>query len=95
MITAKDIEKLALLARITVTPQEVDTFSHEIESILSYVGQVNKVDVSENISYKGQSNVFRDDKDPHEPGIFTKELIGLSPDNEGDLIKVKKILPSS
>ena len=95
MITKDDIQKLALLARIAVTPQEVESFSKEIEAILSYVGHINSVTVPEGTPKSGLINVFREDDTPHESGLFTKDVLQASPNREGEYIKVKKILPSS
>jgi len=92
MITRKDIEKLADLARIHLDDSEKDTLASEIDAILGYVVQLQKA--SQNAPEKSDflRNVFRDDMSPHETGIFTEQLLVASPDRAGQYFKVKKIL---
>lgn len=94
MIERKDIEKLASLARINISPEEADVFKAEIESILDYVAQVQKVSLPKQTERKLSSvrNVFREDENPHESGLHTQTLLNESPKREGDYIQVKNIL---
>ena len=93
MISRKDIQNLANLARIKVTDEEAKHLSSEIESILGYVGQVKE------ISGEGGEdelpivrNVFREDEVTHKPGEYSKDLLALAPESEKGFVKVKKIL---
>lgn len=94
MIENKDIEKLASLSRIKVTPEEVETFRGEIESILEYVAQVQKVSLP---SKRGTGevgivrNVLREDINPHEGGVHTEVLLKEAPDRQDGFVKVKNI----
>lgn len=97
MIERKDVEKLATLARIKMTPNEADEFKKELDPILAYVEQVREAVVSRN--FEGQSfgtaavdNVLREDGEPHESGIYTDDILTLAPHTEKGYIKVKKIL---
>ncbi|MFM2357885.1 MAG: hypothetical protein RJA61_622 [Candidatus Parcubacteria bacterium] len=94
MIERKDIEKLASLARIKISPEEADVFKGEIESILDYVAQVQKVSLPKQDDRKSGlvRNVLREDSDPHESGINTEVLLNESPEREGQYVKVKNIL---
>lgn len=94
MIEKKDIEKLASLSRIKITPEEVDKFRVEIDSILDYVAQVQKVSLSEKGGDRevgAVRNILRDDNNPHQSGIHTETLLTESPEREGDFVKVKNI----
>ncbi len=88
MISNTDVEKLAKLARISITDEEKSQFGKEIESILGYVSEIQEVakEGKQTISIK---NVMREDvavnTDP-------KNLIESAPHTEGDFIAVKKIL---
>lgn len=89
--------KLAQLARISISPEEADKLSHEFEAILKYVGEVKGA--TKNINDQGSmtkdyalKNVFREDGEGHEPGIYTEKLLAEAPAREGNYIKVKKIL---
>ena len=94
MITIKDIEKLAELSRIAISPEEKESFRKDMDSILGYVDQVQKV--SANLSEEKKAglvrNVMREDSNPHESGIHTETLISAAPKRQGNYLKVKKIL---
>lgn len=93
MIDGKDIEKLALLARIAITPEERDTFLAEIDPILAYVAQVNKATGQGSLTDIGLvKNVLRDDTHPHDSGIYSADILAQAPSREGNYVKVKKIL---
>jgi len=88
MISQTDVEKLAKLARISITDEEKAQFGKEIESILGYVSEIQRIGKhgERTISIK---NVMREDiqvtTDP-------KNLLESAPHTEGDFIAVKKIL---
>lgn len=94
MISAKDIEKLASLARIKIEDEEKEQFGKEIDSILGYVNQIKEANVSLDQSERvgDVKNVLRDDTHPHEAGAFKDKILNEAPAREGDYIKVKKIL---
>ena len=94
MVDAKDIQKLADLARIHVTPHECEKLKHEFDAILDYVGQLDEITAG-SVGEKtvgSRYNVFREDVDAHDSGIYTKGLLDAAPKKEGDSIRVKKIL---
>lgn len=43
---ALDIDKLATLARIELTPAEKEEFSAQLGDVLTYVGQLKQVDIT-------------------------------------------------
>ncbi len=95
MITTEEIEKLAMLARLALSKEETERMRKEFDSILGYVASIQKV--AANVGEHPRSivaavNVMREDRDPHESGIYTEALVGAAPRREGDYIKVKKIL---
>jgi aspartyl-tRNA(Asn)/glutamyl-tRNA(Gln) amidotransferase subunit C len=78
MITIKDVEHVAKLARLELSEEEKVKFSKQLGDILKYVEQMNEVDTSglEPMSQAiDLSNVMRED----------------APDIEGDFFKVPKI----
>ena len=46
-ISRDDVAKLAKLARLALTDDELDAFAGQLDAILSYVGQIQAVDVSD------------------------------------------------
>lgn len=91
------ILKLARLARIEMTPEEVEKMTKEFDSILGYVGEIKgktgKISNSEKTKdHFSTRNVMRGDDTPHEGGIYSEELLNSSPAREKNYVKVKKIL---
>ena len=35
---------------------------------------------------------MREDSNPHEPGVYTEDLLNLAPERAGQYVKVQKIL---
>lgn len=93
MISKDDVKKLATLSRIGVSESELEGVAKEIDAILAYVGQINTASASLDgeISYPLQ-NVFREDTEVNETGLYTECLLQSAPTREGNYVKVKKIL---
>ena len=90
----EDIEHLASLSRITLHDDEINELSSDISEILEYVSVVNEI-TSESSGEKkvGPLNtVLREDGEPHEPGIYSEDLLNAVPARDRNYIKVKKIL---
>lgn len=92
----EDVLKLANLSRLELTEQELDQYSKEMSSILGYIEQINSVlSDSDNdglIESIGVRNVFREDANPDETGLNTKDVLSSAPDVKDNFIKVQKIL---
>ncbi len=90
----EDIERLATLARIALTEEESISFAGSITSILGYVSEITEITGEGKIEkvLGPVNNVMREDTDPHEPGLYTDDLLALAPEREGQYVKVKKIL---
>jgi len=94
MLDIKEIEKLAELARIKVPEGEKESLRKDIDAILGYVGEIQKVsaDLGEERPKPLLRNVMREDGVPHESGIFTETLLAAAPQRAGQYVRVKKIL---
>lgn len=93
MIGPKDIEKLSELSRMKITEEERDSLLKDIDPILEYVSQLNEAtERSDSFVLSEHRGIMREDGDPHESGIWTKEILEQAPAREGEMIKVKKIL---
>lgn len=108
MITVKDVEKLAQLARIKLEDDEKAGLAKEIDSILAYVDQIKKATVDmehtsgvDAASLGAVSNVTRPDvpisnvSDALSAAISSanrERIINEAPDREGDFVAVKKII---
>lgn len=92
MISKKDIQNLADLARIKVSDSETESLSKEIDSILGYVSQVENISAGDVVKAAPLHNVMREDTITRAPGEYTADILSNAPAREGNLIKVKKIL---
>ena len=94
-VSSDDVKKLAELSRLALSDGEVEKLRGEIESILEYVAVIQKVPLPEGVAASPHlelQNVMRDDVDPHEGGLYTKDIVDQFPDKSGDYLRVKKIL---
>lgn len=94
MATKEDVLKLAALARITVPEEDLERFTKEFDSILAYVGQLEKLELPKDLTDAEPSvrNVFREDGAPTETGTWTEKLAAQFPAREGDALVVKQII---
>lgn len=46
-LTRQDVERIAELARLELTPEELDTFTPQLAEILGYVEQIGALDTSD------------------------------------------------
>lgn len=89
------VESLAKLARLKLSPEETEKLSHEFEVILKYVGEVQGVSVNESIPVKENfsvRNVMREEGEGHASGAYTEAILKAAPVSNKEYIKVKKIL---
>ncbi len=94
MATSDEVAKLASLARIEVPEGERETFAKEFDAILAYVGQLDGLTATDAVhALPVVRNVFREDKNPHESGMYTKKITEQFPKRDGDYLSVKPILP--
>lgn len=92
MITIKDVEHVAKLARLELTEEEKAKFSKQLGDILKYVEQMNKVDTTdvEPMSHAIPIvNVMREDKVVSEQ--TKEELMANAPSEEDGFFRVPKI----
>lgn len=95
MIHTMDLEqmkKLAHLARVGMTDDELEKTSQDLSAILEYVQLIESVDVDVSGYTPRQVNVMREDDQAIETGAHTKQLLAEAPDTQDDYIKVQKIL---
>lgn len=90
----EDIKKLAEMARLDMTDEEMSSLAHDFDGILGYVGHVQeavKLSQVDDVKFSF-TNVMREDAVTNEPGFCTDKIIAQFPDQEGGYLKVKQIL---
>jgi len=93
-LTRDDILKLAKLARLKLTEDEIAEYQRELADILQYVEQLNDVDVlglEPTSQVTGLVNVSRKDEEI-DYGYAPLDLLKNVPEVEDNLIKVKRMI---
>lgn len=92
MITVKDVEHVAKLARLELTETEKEKFTKQLGDVLKYVEQMNEVDTT-NVKPMAHAfdivNVMREDEVVTE--VSREELLKNAPEEENGFFKVPKI----
>ncbi len=92
-MTDIDIRKLAKLSRIEVSDSEVEQLEKQIPEILSFVEQIQDAGGEVKKETGDHYNVFREDENPHESGVYSEDLIEAMPKHSEDgYLQVKKII---
>ncbi|MEJ6573988.1 MAG: Asp-tRNA(Asn)/Glu-tRNA(Gln) amidotransferase subunit GatC [Actinomycetes bacterium] len=92
-ISRDDVAHLAKLARIEMTPAELDHMATELEQILGAVKRVQEVatsDIAPTSHPLSMSNIFRDDV--VKPSLTNEEALSGAPAQAEDRFKVPQIL---
>lgn len=93
-ISHEEVERIASLAKIALSQDEVDKMSLELTQIVEFVEQLNAVDTSKvevTSQVTGLVDVFR--KDEVRPGTTNREsLLKNAPQQQDGYIKVKRVL---
>ncbi len=93
-LSRDDVSKLAALARISLSEEEVDSFAAELSAILGYVEQLSAVDVSglaPTNQVTGLTNVMRNDE-VIDYGYAPLDLLKNVPSVEKNQLKVKRMI---
>ncbi len=93
-LTKEEILKLAFLARLKLSDDEVEKYQKELSSILEYVKHLDNVDVSglePTYQVSGLVNVSRKDQ-IIDYGVSNEELLKNVPVREGMYIKVRRMI---
>ncbi len=98
MLSDKEIEHIATLARINLTSAEQEKFKKDLSSVLDYIETLKKVN-TENVEplYQttGLVNALRTDES--RPSFVMDDklnglLLGQAPDTKGRYVRVKSVL---
>lgn len=93
-LTRDDILKLARLARLEVSEDEVTEYTEELSAILQYVEQLSEVDIEglePTLQVTGLTNVTRADEIT-DYGYKPEDLRQNLPEQEDNQIKVRRMV---
>ena len=92
-LNRKDVEHVALLSRLDLSENELDTFTGQLDAILEYIDVLNQVDTSavEPMAHVLEiRNVMRSDE--VQPSLPREAALQNAPDAEDGFFKVPKIV---
>ena len=92
-ITKEEVKKVAHLARLELNEDEINNHAEQLEKILDYIKQLEKID-TDDVPCTTRAievvNVFR--KDERKNSDCNEELLELGPSREDKYFKVPKII---
>ncbi len=92
-ISSEDVSKVAKLARLDIPVDRLEIYANQLEKILDYVSQLEKIN-TENVLPTTRAvevvNVLREDV--IEDSNIREDLLELGPSREGEFYKVPKII---
>lgn len=94
MITKKQVQHIAKLARLQLTLKEVKIYQKQLGEILDYVGQLQKVNTKKIPPQTGGTqlkNIFRSDKAQSTGKKVREKLLENAPLRHGDYIKTRAV----
>jgi len=92
-ISPEEVKRVALLARLRLTPQEESQLTEQLDHILGYMEKLNELDTSnvEPFSHAVDAvNVTREDIVTNRPD--TDALLANAPERDANYFKVPKII---
>lgn len=92
-LTLKEVEHIAALARLELSPEEKARYRKQLSAILEHIAQLQKLDTSQiepTSSVLPRRSRLREDN-PRE-GLSTEEALGNAPDEEENQFRVPPVL---
>ena len=96
-ITRSEVLKIADLAKLYFSEEELESFIGQFQRILDYVEQLKQVNVDEveptshvALTADFEKHIFRDDE--VEPSLHVEESLANAPDPGSDHFRVPKVL---
>ncbi len=90
MVTHEEILKIAKLAKLSVTPEELESLTDDMNGIIEFANTVSRVgaEASDFDNINGLSNVFREDIP--EPSCNREEILKNALNQEDGYFLVKR-----
>jgi aspartyl-tRNA(Asn)/glutamyl-tRNA(Gln) amidotransferase subunit C len=91
-LSSREIEHVARLARLGITPEEVLRYRDQLRNILHHIEALNRADTSSvpaTAHPLEERNVMREDR--REPSLLAEDALKNAPSREDSYFKVKAI----
>ncbi|MEW6726212.1 MAG: Asp-tRNA(Asn)/Glu-tRNA(Gln) amidotransferase subunit GatC [Bacillota bacterium] len=93
MLTRKDVQHVALLARLELTPEEEEMYTSQLGRILDYARILQDLDTGEvppTAHVLPLQNIFREDEVGEH--LDVEDVLANTPDRKGNFFRVPKIV---
>ena len=93
MISKKEVEHIARLARLSLSAEEKELYTKQLGQIFTYIEKLNQLDTKnvQALSHVVEpKNVFREDV--LKPSLSQEEILANAPARQHGHFKVKKII---
>jgi aspartyl-tRNA(Asn)/glutamyl-tRNA(Gln) amidotransferase subunit C len=92
-LSHQQVEHIARLARLNLSPEEIERYTTELTVILEYIDQLKSVN-TEGVEPQNQfitaENVFREDV--AEPSLPREKALANAPQQDGECFLVPKVI---
>jgi aspartyl-tRNA(Asn)/glutamyl-tRNA(Gln) amidotransferase subunit C len=97
-VSVADVERVAELANLELTPEESVHMLHDLNAILDYIAQLNELDTA-NVAplaqvseLKGAGGASELRQDAQEPSLNRTVVMPQAPETDGVFFKVPKVI---
>ena len=97
-VTKEEVERVAELAHLKLTPDETGSMVHDLNAILDYVAQLEQLDTT-SISPLSQVSELDSSAEPGtlrqdevRPSLNRAEVMSQAPESDGAFFKVPKVI---
>jgi aspartyl-tRNA(Asn)/glutamyl-tRNA(Gln) amidotransferase subunit C len=97
-VTTEDVERVAELAHLKLTPDETGSMVHDLNAILDYVAQLDELDtdsvapLSQVSELEGAGGAGWLREDVVKPSLSRAEVMSQGPETDGAFFKVPKVI---
>lgn len=92
-LSTEDVEKIALLARLQLTPEEKALYQEQLSAVLDYAERLNQLDIEDvppTASAVSLQNVMREDV--VEPSLDSSDVLFNAPKHALNQFQIKAVL---
>ena len=92
-LSREEVQRVAVLARLRLTPEEQSSLTDELDRILGYMDKLNQLDTADVELFSHAANItntLREDRVTNRPNADA--LLANAPDRDGTFFKVPKII---
>jgi aspartyl-tRNA(Asn)/glutamyl-tRNA(Gln) amidotransferase subunit C len=96
-ITKPEVEKIARLAKLELTPEETETFANQLAAIVEYIDQLNELDTSAVKPWQQRSagdvaQSFATRADAVEPSLGAEKALDQAPAHDAGHLLAPRVI---